>query len=320
MFDIFVSSPSFNSKIPEILEMIKKYDIKVFFNEKDVKLSMDTFLIQALNCKVLIAGTEDLKELCELSNNLLGISRLGVGLDNVPIETCQQKGIKILNTPDAQATSVAQFTLGLIIDCIRNISISSFEFQNAIWSRREGYDFSEITVGIIGFGKIGWQVSQYLSFLDFKKILVFDPYISDEKITKARRELRKIEFVDKHFLAINSDIVTLHCNLTNDSKKIVNRQFMDSMQLNSSLINTARSGLIDLPYLYSLLDVKFNRIALDVHEIEPYTQENFIHSKIIGTPHISSMSRKTRDLMCLESFENALDILLGSDKWRGAEI
>jgi D-3-phosphoglycerate dehydrogenase len=312
MFDIFISSQNFDSKIPEIDYFINKYELNFRIADYNVKKNMNKFLNDALDCKVLLAGTEDLSELCSQSNSLIGISRLGAGLDNIPLALCKKKGIKVVNIPNVQTKSVAQFTIGLIINSLRNISSSNLDFRDRIWEKKLGYDFEETTVGIIGFGKIGSQVGKYLDLLGFKQILAYDPFISRNLIGQTKEVSDKIHFVDKYFLASNSDIVTLHCDYTKDTKKIIDKDFLDAMVKNSSIINTSRSGLIDLAYLYSILDFKFNQVALDVHETEPYSRDAHIHNKIIGTPHIASFSRKTREMMYSESFKNALDILLES--------
>ncbi len=217
------------------------------------------------------------------------IGTLRAGLENVNVAHAKQQGIVLYNTPGRNADAVADFTIGMMISECRNIARGHHGLKQGEWIRvypNSGTipDIPGKTIGIIGLGEIGRKVVQRLK--GFEVILLgHDPYLKEP--------LQDVQMVDLEELAENSDIVTVHARLTEDSKKMIGKAFFTRMKPTAYFINTSRSALVDEEALFEAL--RNNTIAgaaLDVFDKEPpgrnyplVTLEN-----VTLTPHMAGGS------------------------------
>ncbi len=246
----------------------------------------------------LIAGTEKLnKEILGKVPTLRVISRCGIGLDNIDLVAAERLGIKVYNTPDAPTNAVAELTLGLILDCLRNISSSDRSIRSGKWNTPMGELRGEKTVGIVGFGRIGRAVSR-LAMAFGTRVLAFDI---------ARKEEGGVNFVSFEELLSRADVVTLHLSYDPERGQIITAGAIDKMRDESYLINTSRGKLVDENALYEALKSgKLAGAALDVFESEPYNGDLIALENVILTPHMGSNARETRIEMEKQAVENLL--------------
>ncbi|MBC7090887.1 MAG: phosphoglycerate dehydrogenase [Nitrososphaeria archaeon] len=294
---IRVISRSFGQYCSEALEILKS------FAEVDVKgaKSFDEMVEAVKVYDGIVLGNEKLdREVLKNVIKLKIIARHGVGVDNIDLNAATEKGIVVTYTPQANADSVAEYTIALILNVMRMIPKLHDNTVNGGWNRILGYELMGKTVGIIGFGGIGKRVARKLSGFDVK-ILVYDPYVGEEEIRKFGANPTTLDELLK-----SSDIITLHVILTEETKHLINSERLKLMKKTAYLINTSRGAVVDEKALYiALKEGWIAGAALDVFEQEPVDPKNplLILDNIIVTPHNANFTlealRRT-DLMNAE--------------------
>jgi len=251
----------------------------------------------------IIAGTERITEkIISYNDSLKVISRYGIGLDNVDLDAANQKNILVLNTPETPKFAVSELTLSLILTLLKKIVNVDKNAKDGVWKPEFGNLLSGKTIGIIGLGRIGKQLVQFLKPFN-TRIIAFE-IKPDEKFISEN----KIELVSLNDLVKNSDIITIHTPLTEETKHIISEKELKMMKETAVLINTARGGLVDERSLYNAL--KERRIAgaaVDVFENEPETGRLKELDNIIITPHIGTYTLETRRHMEIEAAENLIN-------------
>lgn len=259
----------------------------------------------------LVAGLEPLDREVMSGSDLKVISRCGSGMSNVDLEAAGEIGISVCSTPDAPVASVAELTLGAMLDLLRTISFMNNELHKGKWTKKIGLLLERKTVAIIGFGRIGQRLSEIL--MPFKvRILVVDPVLRVEKqagITVASLE----EALPQ------ADIICVH---SSGEDCLINSEEFKLMKPDALLLNAARGSLIDEKALIEALDNK--RIAgawLDVFEKEPYSGVLIGHPQVILTPHVGSYTRECRKMMETQAVENLIKAFIKiKDGKNGTEL
>jgi D-3-phosphoglycerate dehydrogenase len=165
----------------------------------------------------LIAGTEPITEkVMKRASKLKLISRVGIGLDSVDLLSAQKRGIKVSYTPDAPAPAVSELTLGLMLCLLRSVHVSNSQIHKGNWYRYFGRRLEEVTVGIIGVGRIGTRVIKLLKGFSTSKILVNDIFPNSELDSEF-----KLEWTSKEKIYQDSDIISLHLPLTHLTKNMI---------------------------------------------------------------------------------------------------
>jgi D-3-phosphoglycerate dehydrogenase len=258
----------------EVLEKIRDADMIVVNMVK-----MDASILSKLpKCKLLI--------------------RHGIGYDNVDVAACTKSGIQFAYQPDYCKEDVAEHAIALIFACARKVVWSRKTLDQA--SARGQWDFSELfplrrmdgkVLGIVGVGRIGSRVYRKLRTFGFSKILGSDPYLSD----KRRAELGDLQFVDRQTLFRESDYITVHTPLNEETKNIVNKESLSWMKPTAFLVNTSRGPMVDTQALAEALKAKrIAGAAIDVFDVEPPPQSHplFGLENVILTPHIGWASEE----------------------------
>jgi D-3-phosphoglycerate dehydrogenase / 2-oxoglutarate reductase len=245
----------------------------------------------------IIAGTEKYPDalLCK-AKNLKVISRCGIGMDNVDLLAAKKYNIDVVNTPDAPTAAVAELTLSLMLAILRKLPANMIEAETGTWKKQMGGLLSAQTVGLIGFGRIGSAVSQLLKAFACE-ILVYDQIdVKADHVTQ----------VELDELLQRSDIVSLHCPVTVQTKGLINASALAEMKPTAYLVNTARGELVDeAALLAALTQNQLQGAALDVFHQEPYAGPLAELDNVILTPHIASSAIETR----LEMEKQAIDNL-----------
>jgi D-3-phosphoglycerate dehydrogenase len=223
---------------------------------------------------------------------LIGVARAGV--ENVDVKAATDRGIFVVNVMGRNAEAVSDYVIGLLLSEIRNIARAHAAIRQGDWRKRfpnsDGVpELRGKTVGIAGFGHIGRLVARKLSGFSVR-ILVYDPWVAADEM----RAL-DVESVDKETLFSTSDFLTLHARLTDESRHLVNADTLRLMKPTAYLLNTARSGLVDMDALVAALAA--NRIAgagLDVFEEEPIPAGHPLLAldNVTLTTHIAGTTRE----------------------------
>jgi len=299
---IFIATSSFANYSREPIKILNEEGIHIMANPLSRKLSTQEIIEYAHKSDGIIAGTElyDKKVIKSLSN-LKVISRLGVGMDNIDLVAVEEKNIKVFKTKTTPAPSVAELVLGLIIDVGRNISQSNQNMKRGVWEKQMGSLLQGKTLGIIGLGTIGKALIKLVQGFDFS-VLAYDK-VKDDKFQK-KHDVTYCELDD---LLKDSDIVSIHLNLSDQTQKLIDIKHLQLMKPNAILINTSRGEIIDECALYDAL--KCNQIAgagLDVFQQEPYSGPLTKLNNVVLTPHIGDYAKEIRMQMEIEAAENLI--------------
>lgn len=263
--------------------------------------------------------------------NLKAVVRYGVGVDNVDLEACENRSIKVFNNPDYGVDEVSDTAIAMIMALARNIvsydkrakCLMLEQGENRSWQENTNGSskrLSASTLGIVGVGRIGSAVARKMGPI-VKNIQVYDPFVSAgyEKSLKVRR-LNTLEE-----LLRSSDIVTLHVPLSSATNGMVDKTFISQLKEGAILVNTARGGLIkDLNDLWGpLASRNLSAIGLDVLPDEPprfdesqqllqswLQDDELFEGRIIINPHTSYYSPESFREMRQKAAEIALNALL----------
>lgn len=205
------------------------------------------------------------KEVIDEFKNLRIITTRSTGYDHINSTTASEKNIAIINVQNYGATSVAQYTFGLILALVRNIIPAALCIKGIQTSRINftGRDLSKMSIGVVGTGAIGSAVCKLAEAFNMK-IFAYDLKLKNELVEKC-----EVEYVDLPNLLENSDIVTLHAPYTGENYNMIGKKEFDMMKEHAYLINTSRGELISLEELYNnLINNKLSGAALDVVSCE----------------------------------------------------
>ena len=303
-----ITTVPFGDKNRLPIELLEAAGIEYLINPLGRKLKEDELVEMVSDYDVLIAGTELITEkVMNRAGRLKMISRVGIGLDSVDLLAAQRRGIKVSYTPDAPAPAVAELTIGLMLSLLRSVHISNSHMHRGEWHRFFGRRISEVTIGIIGIGRIGGGVLQLLSSFGTPRILLNDIRDRPEVNTGLQRE-----WVTKEEIYRQADVISLHLPLTVQTKNMIKLEQLLQMKSDALLINTSRGGLINE---YDLADVlksgHLGGAAIDVFEHEPYIGALAEVERCLLTSHMGSMSLDCRTRMEIEATEDTVRFLTG---------
>ena len=308
MKKVLITTVPFANKNRLPLELLEDAGIEYLINPLNKKLTEEELLEIVADFDVIIAGTEQItSRVMDRASNLKMISRVGMGLDSVDLSAAKQRGIKVSFTPDAPAPAVAELTVGLMLSLLRSTHVANAELHRGEWVRHFGRRIPEITIGIIGVGRIGQRVLRRLNGFGTSQILVNDLNPDDRLIPQT-----KLIWTDKEEIYKQADIISLHLPLTKHTKNMIRAEQIAVMKPDAILINTARGGIINELDLANALNAgHLHGAAIDVFESEPYTGPLADIERCILTSHMGSMTVDCRTRMEIEATEEAVRFLRG---------
>ena len=235
------------------------------------------------------------KEFIDLSPKLKIIGRVGAGLENIDTEYCNNKNIKVVNSPEGNRDAVGEHALGMILSLFNKIKQADLQIRNSVWDRENnrGIELAGKTIGIIGYGNMGSAFAKKLSGFDVN-VIAYDKY--------------KTNFSDKYVKEVtlnemfeNVDIISLHTPLTDETKYLINSDFIQKFKKPIYIINTARGQSLNITDLVSeLKNAKVLGACLDVLEYEKLNFENIASNnssesfsyllnseKVVLSPHVA---------------------------------
>lgn len=260
----------------------------------------------------VIAGTEPYNDTTlKNATDLKVISRVGVGLDNIDFNTCQEMDIIVTYTPEAPANAVADLAICQILNLLRHTYQSHQSIIKGEWDRIIGKSMEEVKIGVLGIGRIGIRVvSRLRPFGGTTLCCDIDP--------KVRNEHLNLTWVNKQTLFSECDIVTIHIPLNETNYHCVSENEINNMKLGSYIVNTSRGQVLDEEALVNALDIyHLNGAALDVFETEPYHGILTKFDNVLMTAHMGSSSNRSRYLMELGAAKDCLRVLSGKKPING---
>ena len=192
---------------------------------------------------VLLCWVQDKidKSIIDMAPNLKIIATASAGMDHIDFSYAKKKGIKVFSAPGQNARAVAEFTFGLMLSLVRKINVCFDDVRMGKWQPLEysGYELENKTLGLVGFGKIPRIVSNIAKGFGMT-VIAYDAYVGKEEIEKAGALSVSLDYLLK-----NSDVVSLHVPLSNETKHMINEDKISQMKPGIFLINTARGDIVD---------------------------------------------------------------------------
>ncbi len=246
------------------------------------------------------------------AKNLRVIAKHGVGFDNIDVTCANSRNIKVVWTPDANAESVSQHTLALMLALSNRIIHANNGLRSGNFDERMIWKSMELqgrTLGIIGLGRIGNRTATKAIHGLGMNTIAYDPYINQ---VPSKNSVRLVPTLNE--LLEESDYISLHIPLTKETNKLINLDRISAMKPGSFLINTSRGETVDLDAVSSALDSgHIAGAALDVFPQEPPNLNHpiFYSPNTILTPHIAGLSDRSVVRVATEAADGIIDVLQG---------
>jgi D-3-phosphoglycerate dehydrogenase len=287
-----------NLKYNEVLEIIKKEKIIAWVCSPCPKYKID-------------------EKILRYSSTIKAIATPSTGTNHIDIKYCKKNKIKCLSLRNSKIINSikasSEFAFSLILSTIRYIPFATKLTSLGIWREKEdilrSFEFSNLTIGIIGFGRIGSNVAKYSKAVGFK-ILAYDPFV----IIKSKY-VTQVSNIKQ--LIVNSNIVLLSLHLNNKTKNMFNENFFSIMKKNSYLINISRGEILNEDSLIKYLknkkiraaavDVVSNEQRMDIrkNKLIKYAQNN---NNLFITPHIAGLTFDSENKAATQSYQNLINM------------
>ena len=308
MTRVLVSTVPFGAIDGTPLQLLHDAGIDVTINPFNKKLTEGELCELIKPYDGLIAGTEVIsKRVLENAPNLKVISRVGIGLDALDLLEARGRNVMVSYTPDAPADAVADLTIGLMFSLLRGIGKSNLGMHKLDWRRIFGRRLIDVDVGVIGVGRVGSRVIDYLHDLGNRSIRYMD-----RDITLSERE--GVHAANMREILTKSDIVSVHVPLDSTTRNLIDVAELSLLKKDAFLINTARGGVVNERALYNALsDNAIGGAAIDVFELEPYQGQLAGLENCILTAHMGSMTFQSRARMEIEATRDIIRFFEGEE-------
>ena len=243
---------------------------------------------------------------------LLVISAWGAGYDTVDVAACSERGVIVVNQSGGNKEAVAEHALAMMVTLLKRIDESGRSLRRGRATVREdfmGRDLLDKTLGIVGLGNIGARMAEIAGVAFRMRVLAYDPYV-DADTCKARGA----EKTDLATLLAESDIVTLHCPLTDETRHMLDAAAYAAMKAGALFVNTARGGIHDEEALYdALVSGHLGGAGLDVWSVEPPPADHPLLGldNVVASPHTAGITDDSRRRLTEIAIEQLADILAG---------
>ena len=291
------------------IDILKKAGMKVDYKPN---ILTDELLSIVKDYQVILvrSRTKITRQVIQAATNAKIIARAGVGLDNIEVTAAEEKGIRVINAPEAAINAVSELTVGNMISLARSIPLADSEMKRGKWIKKNlmGTELSGKYLGIVGVGNIGRNVGRIAKALRMN-LIGYDPYPIDRDYIK---EVGLI-VTDLNTLVQSADFITCHVPLLEETKHLFNAELISNMKSTAYIINASRGGVIDETALYNALcNGNIAGAALDVFETEPPLNNPLIGlSNVICTPHIGAQTKEAQELTSIVIAEKIIQIIRG---------
>jgi D-3-phosphoglycerate dehydrogenase len=238
------------------------------------------------------------------------VGRAGVGVDNVDVEAATRRGVVVLNAPSGNTISTAEHAFSLLLAVARKISQADANVRSKNWDKKnfEGVELYNKTLGVIGMGRIGSELSRRAIAFGMR-VVAYDPYLS---VTRARS--LQVELVDElDDLLASADFISLHTPLTAETRHVLDAARLRKTKRGVRIINCARGGLIDETALVQALqNGHIAGAALDVFEVEPLPSDSPLRDapNLVLTPHLGASTVEAQESVGIEIAQSIRAALL----------
>ncbi|WP_394661929.1 hydroxyacid dehydrogenase [uncultured Pantoea sp.] len=289
----------------EALQLLTSYDV-IFAGKQPTETQLIDLCHQHNPVAILVRYGKITAAVMDAAPALRVISKHGSGIDVIDQKAAAARNIRVCSAPGANAAAVAEHTWALLLASAKSVITLDARMRQGYWDKslHKSLELEGCTLGLIGLGEIGRRVAR--AGLAFgMRVLAYDPYASSLPEGCERAETPEA-------LYAQSDIVSLHCPLTDDNRAMINETALRHFRPGAILINTARGGLIDEPALAAALSAgRLRAAALDSFRAEPLTAPHRWQSlpNVILSPHIGGVSDASYIKMGTASAANIVSVL-----------
>jgi D-3-phosphoglycerate dehydrogenase len=306
---VLVTPRSYREADPDSRRRLEEAVGEVRYNDRGRALTANELADELGDVDGVIAGLDRFDaEALAAAPRLRVIARYGIGTDAVDLAAAERAGIVVTNTPDANATAVAELALGLILALLRGIPALDRGVRDGRWRPERGFQLEGSVVGVLGLGRVGSAVARRLSALG-AHVVAHDPF-RDAEFARAH----DAELVGLPELAARSRVLSLHAPVTSQTEDIVDAELLAAMPAGSLLVNTARGELVVERDLVAALDSgQLAGAALDSLRDEPPPQGHPLlgRENVIVTPHVGAQTAEARAAMARTATAELLAVLGG---------
>jgi D-3-phosphoglycerate dehydrogenase len=287
MNTIAITARAFRQVPGEHHDLLRAAGLRVRFPQADRPLEEGELVDLVRGCWGLIVGLDPVTAAVLDAGPLRVVVRFGSGTDNIDLAAAGQRGVKVASTPGANARSVAELTIGLLLALARHLVLHDREVRSGAWSRHTGTELAGRRLGIVGYGAVGRQVAAIARAIGME-VVTTDPFVREAEVP----------LVDLKTLLASSDAVTLHAPLADDTRGMIGAAELAGMRPHALLVNTSRGGLVDERALAEALTAgRIRGAAFDAFEREPpegsplLALGNFIASPHAGAATVEAARR-----------------------------
>ncbi len=238
------------------------------------------------------------------------VGRAGVGVDNVDVEAATERGVVVMNTPAGNTIATAELTFTHLLCGARPVPQAAASMKAGQWDRKSfsGIELFRKTLGIVGLGRIGGEVAKRAQAFGMR-VLAFDPYLAP-----SRAKAMQVEAVTLDELLKQSDYITVHMPLTDDTKYMIDEAAFEKCKKGVRIFNCARGGIIkEAALIEALKSGKVAAAGLDVFEDEPLAKDSPFRTmaNVVLTPHLGASTAEAQESVGIEIAEQIADVLNG---------
>lgn len=268
-------------------------------------------IIGQYHALIVRSETKVTEKVISAATHLRVIARAGTGLDNVDIEAANRKGIIVMNAPEGNTISAAEYTISMLLALSRHIPQAYLSLREKRWERKRfmGTEIYGRILGVVGLGKIGSEVAKRAQGLQMR-VMACDPFVPSEKAEKMGVTLLELEK-----LLPQVDYLTVHTPLTSLTKGMIGEREIGLMKKGARIINCARGGIIEEDALYKALEQgKIAGAALDVFEEgKPFDSPLLELDSTVLTPHLGASTKEAQKRVAMIIASQVIDALKGGE-------
>ena len=227
------------------------------------------------------------------------VGRAGVGVDNIDVPAASSRGVAVMNAPGGNTISAAELTMALLLSVARRVSEADRNIRDGKWERArlQGVELRGKTLGVIGAGRIGWEVAERCRAFGMG-VIVYDPYLPAHRVDELRPHL-----VSFDQLIEEADVISLHVPLNAETKGLIDADALRRMKKGAFVLNASRGGVVDETALAQALgDGLIAGAGLDVFETEPLPPDSPLLAapNLVLTPHLGASTKEAQVQVALE--------------------
>jgi D-3-phosphoglycerate dehydrogenase len=265
------------------------------------------------------SATKISADLLEKARKLKVVGRAGVGVDNIALERATSLGVAVINAPAGNTIAVVELFFGAIISLLRHIPRADTSMHAGKWERSGllGSELKGRTLGIVGLGRIGGEVATRARAFGMN-VVAYDPYIAQSRFEALR--VQEVKSLDA--LLEQSDVLTVHTPLTDETKGMIGKREIARLPQRSIVVNMARGGIVDEKGLVEALGKHLLGAVVDAYEKEPLAADHPLRSlpNVLLTPHIGASTTEAQRNVAVDVCMAVRDALLSGELSRSINV